>query len=1569
MKQKTIQRIRGSITILLVIILLGTMTFSAVVVDTSRLNMMRGMVDSAADLALNSALANYDTILKDVYGLFAMSQNMSEEDLTEELRKYFAKTLVSYGVTTEAGADDYLADLLGDFRELVAGVKDRSSGNFMNVDIEDFKVTRVENSSLVNPEILRKQIVEYMKYRGPLSFGLSFLDSLNAFQRIESQTAVVEKQVEAQEKSQDVSAACNSAIQEFRTFDKLVDALQSGGSQNVDGINAKGLVGKADKDDGVSVLIRDYHLQVDGYRASWGGGADQNENYQDINEMLLVFLQNTPDISKYDLSGKGSPDQPQNRYIQDATNELDTNNVPEFGSLGVVTYTDKEGARQQLHEVEDLVNGCKSDADKYNNTNFLPEKLVVWPGDDGFTNDKEAIRQFIRYEQFLRNEDNDSGLHYNEISIALQQLYRMKLAFDMFNSIIQGEIDQAKQELDEAETVKNDAWTAWKKKESEYEDAKNNLIDPDTAISNTIDKLNEDVLEKARDLLEGAGGTFDESRMQALCVNELDEVSSYSELGISGGSDNYLSLFVAFLNVSSWSDATNTSVIEKAQEAYDKSSKNPGSFTSFTVSSSESKTTLYKLLSYILKAHDKAQQMRGIKENYAEAKQNVERLRQEAVVLQSDYETKERDYNEKDQKHRDLVTDQEHEKQSMLTINSSFKPFTDAYQQDLAWYPRYISAAKGTINKLCETVANQFSQLQTNIDAIVAQLKRIETSLNSADTQIGLYEDFLNTWETANNSYEKSGGDGFSGQNKEDIKAARTEYNRNSLETLQLCVKLVREEYELFQSRLKDGIHYKYGTTRIIDIRNWETALEAFRNSGQAGPFTGEIATIKTEDAERVFSALYPDDPTTQIECMEGATEQWQWLKPTVVPNQFLRYLNGTYPDPETNKENTKVSGQYDSIVSDMGKDEPPIYDTTVPKTNSQQTANPVVGGPTAAGKGSEGASESKGYTYDGRSATGSLPSGIVQDKNVDPKNFKISKDGDKVSGSGAMKEQQSTLSTMLSGLGNVAMAGVENLYVLGYIFENFSYNTIAQELAVKEDGGVEKLAPLDALSKASGLPVSNYYGKSMTLSNHAISAGNNYFYGAEVEYILYGKADAASNVKLADASIYAIRFAFDCIFAFTNSEIRNIARAAGLAVQAATLGIVPYQVVMVVVQLAMAAVEAKLDLDLMKLGLRVAVVKTKDSWGLSVSRALKSAGEIVADKAVDVVTTGIGNLTSGLQNLVDCGADQLGDAVKDVIGSAQDAATGAVQEVADQAFGIIQNKIEETLNEIKFYDFDENKVEVQAFVDQKFFDLRKKIDDELSLLGGNPIGDKVKALAMGQVNGILVDVKAEVDKAIKDAEDPAQSLVSAIVNIKIKLMSIINGSIESISDQLKEAADEAVSSLKTTLNDKIGEVGNDLSEQAADEVREQVQNATNDFISQYIEPNEMIGDGLGGAGGSGMSNGLASAIKFGYKDYLMLFVFIGLCVDSSSDNILKRTADMIQLNIQNNDGVDYTYKDAGNFLMQDARTYANVKAEVGLNMLFMRLDYFQDPLIEAGVSEDTFGPATIIQYNGLGGY
>ena len=87
----------GYVSIFLVIIMVPIIAISAVFVDISRIRMAKGLVDSSADLALNSMLTQYDTELSDYYGMMASCQSM--EEFYEVAERYFAFCMVSQGVS------------------------------------------------------------------------------------------------------------------------------------------------------------------------------------------------------------------------------------------------------------------------------------------------------------------------------------------------------------------------------------------------------------------------------------------------------------------------------------------------------------------------------------------------------------------------------------------------------------------------------------------------------------------------------------------------------------------------------------------------------------------------------------------------------------------------------------------------------------------------------------------------------------------------------------------------------------------------------------------------------------------------------------------------------------------------------------------------------------------------------------------------------------------------------------------------------------------------------------------------------------------------------------------------------------------------------------------------------------------------------------------------------------------------------------------------------------------------------------------------------------------------------
>ena len=119
-----IRRIKGSISIFLLIVLLPALVFSGLMADISRHHLAKAAAEEAGRLTLNSVLADYDTILKDVYGLFAISQQpgLSDDERRELLMDHFRINLENVGMFAPV--------------------------------LEDLQISPVPESSLANPEII-----------------------------------------------------------------------------------------------------------------------------------------------------------------------------------------------------------------------------------------------------------------------------------------------------------------------------------------------------------------------------------------------------------------------------------------------------------------------------------------------------------------------------------------------------------------------------------------------------------------------------------------------------------------------------------------------------------------------------------------------------------------------------------------------------------------------------------------------------------------------------------------------------------------------------------------------------------------------------------------------------------------------------------------------------------------------------------------------------------------------------------------------------------------------------------------------------------------------------------------------------------------------------------------------------------------------------------------------------------------------------------------------------------------------------------------------------------------------
>lgn len=1494
MKRKIKERIQGSISVLLVIILLPTMVLSALIVDTARVNMASSMVSSAGDLAINSALADYDTILKDVYGLFAMSQAKTDAELAAEIKGYFEDTLVSYGVVSEAEAGDYVNNLMGDFKELVAGTGSMEVNNFLDMEVTaDFLVTKEANSGLNNPQVLRRQIVDYMKYRAPANFGLSFLDSVKAFTTVEEQTTVVKAQVEAQESLQPVTQGCRTVIDGIRAFDDTVTAMNDGD---------QAVVGLTNSTDTTKVPINKYHEQIDKYKAIWG------EKYQNINELTLIFLLKSPEVTGKYLSGMS--------YT--AGDYFIKNNEINAGNSGISVEVDLEdeyeAAGTQMEQQRTLLAAAPyTDVKtKYSGGAFL-DRLNLDTNKTKFENRTAAIDTFIAFERFLLNDAANVEITYNEVAATLEQLCVLDKYYNNYKSLLEAAVIAKAEERDN--------------KKTELDNKTTEVANAQTALDNG--EAAQEAVPPAQEAWETAQAAS-ETALEALNTANTN-LSNYSG---SKSTDAYKQLKEA---------------AEAAQEAYDEA-----------VEAEEAAK----------EAYDEAVEAAPTDAELAQMQTDLSTKQSEQEVLNGEYEALKQEVES-------LESLVDEAKANYEYSISAYNTFTNEYQHDLELYEDYRSVAKLLIEADAKAIQTQVLKIQGNVQTLMDDLNQIGTDLSLLKSLIKTYNDNVDLWEKANNDYvTANSSDTFSKQNAADISSTESQYNVTSLETLLTYIQAIEQEYRTFYEYVTDANRYKYGNARI-DTLNTSDGVKG------AVPDTVKNtlpSVVTVDDANGQLNSLYTNDDAPSIEI-----DPLTFVKDSVLPIQFLKYLNENYPvekkiiDPKEGAESTsKSEEEYNQMKESMKENK-----------EGKDKIESVDG-------------NSYGYTFQGKPDLdkSKLPSNGKQEKTATTDSMTISEDDDKnVNASDSMGKQNENLSGVLGNVGKVLETGLENIYLVDYIFENFSYNTIIQEMVVEKQNLTTYPQVMNLTTNAQ---LSECLGEAKTLSNYNITGANNYLYGAEVEYILFGNKNPTKNVNYTKASIYAIRFAFNTIFAFTDSEIRNLTRAAGLAVQAATLGFVPYQLVQIVLQLALAAGESAIDLDMMSKGLKVVVVKTKDTWNMSISGAIGLATDAASAAATNMINSAVGYVNKGINAVMEAATDELKGAVGDLTSTVSAAAKSKGQEIVDGVFTELQNKIDEVLNEIQFIDFAKqeaggtpiymSKAEVDSKLDELFGKLKGSVNDIAANYAGNPIADAIMPDVLDSITGtggIIDEVRGKIDPIVEQAyaEMPSQpdvggKICDAMLQIKFDIINMLQDKIGDLSSFIDEAAQDSISDISEKLNtyaqECVTEAGEELSEAVATEVKDKVVTSLNEFSNTYLKDLEKPDIDLGAGGkGNGKSTGasVASMINFGYKDYLMLLTFITVCVND--DAILGRTADVIQLNMQNATGtVDkdgqlvFKHQKGNAFTLAEARTYVTVKGNAKLDMLFLDLDFFNGMLKEEGTDiNEQMGAFSTIKYQGVAGY
>lgn len=216
-------RHKGSISVFLTLIILPVFIFSCVIIDGTRIYSSASIMSSAGDLTMNAALSDFDTIVKDVYGLMAMSD--TPEEMSDNLESYLTDML-EQAIGTDISSDSITANYISSICKLLQDYdEDTTFDNIVNIQIEGFEAISVADSSLANPEVLEYQIVEYMKYRGPVAITTGLISKFTQLKDVDAQTDAVEAKTTYEKKLASLGDALGSAYEYLHSYLNLCDSL------------------------------------------------------------------------------------------------------------------------------------------------------------------------------------------------------------------------------------------------------------------------------------------------------------------------------------------------------------------------------------------------------------------------------------------------------------------------------------------------------------------------------------------------------------------------------------------------------------------------------------------------------------------------------------------------------------------------------------------------------------------------------------------------------------------------------------------------------------------------------------------------------------------------------------------------------------------------------------------------------------------------------------------------------------------------------------------------------------------------------------------------------------------------------------------------------------------------------------------------------------------------------------------------------------------------------------------------------------------------------------------------
>jgi hypothetical protein len=168
---------KGAVTVMVTLLLIPSILLSGTAVDLARLYTARSILQDANQLAANSVLTQYNALLQDLYGLYGV---MADDPVLAGMLDEYIQAAV-FG-------EDWIEKGLGTFQL------------FYGSNLQPVNVETPEGQHLANAEVLRRQIEDYMKFRGPVIIVEDILSLLGSMDKLKDDAEAIRKKMDIDDK-------------------------------------------------------------------------------------------------------------------------------------------------------------------------------------------------------------------------------------------------------------------------------------------------------------------------------------------------------------------------------------------------------------------------------------------------------------------------------------------------------------------------------------------------------------------------------------------------------------------------------------------------------------------------------------------------------------------------------------------------------------------------------------------------------------------------------------------------------------------------------------------------------------------------------------------------------------------------------------------------------------------------------------------------------------------------------------------------------------------------------------------------------------------------------------------------------------------------------------------------------------------------------------------------------------------------------------------------------------------------------------------------------------------------